>query len=139
MYNICEDNILNEKDSKKTIKSVRNRPSRAERYVEERKELLKSLNNITGFNEKNHIILCDLEQDEKLKLEIRKLFPLIKKYYKTCLWGYFSKDIKKGMGNEIGLLKTLYKNEGYNILTKRKICEINGKKKLQTELYFIKL
>jgi hypothetical protein len=42
------------------------------------------------------------------------------------------------MGNEIGLLKALYKNEGYNILTKRKTCEYDGIKKLQTELYFIK-
>jgi hypothetical protein len=33
------------------------------------------------------------------------------------------------MGNEIGLLKALYKNEGYNILTKRKTCEYNGLKK----------
>jgi hypothetical protein len=45
---------------------------------------------------------------------------------------------REGLGNEIGLLKALYKNEGYKKLTKIKSCEYNGIKKLQTELYFIR-
>jgi hypothetical protein len=128
----------NVNENGKREKRTRNRPSKAERYTEEREELIKDLNNLTGINEKNHMILYELNNNEKLKEKIRELVPLIKKYYRTCSWGYFSNDEKKVKGNEIGLLKTIYKNEGYNILTKRKLCEYDGKKKLQTELYFIK-
>ncbi len=42
------------------------------------------------------------------------------------------------MGNEVGLIKAIFKNEKYNILTKRKQLEYNGIKKLHTELYFVK-
>ena len=129
----------NPNNNGKRDKKTRNRPCKSEKFVEEREELIKILNNLIGFDDKkNHIILYELEHDEKIKEKIRELVPEIKKYYRTCSWGYFSKELKKGMGNEIGLLKALYKNEGYNILTKRKTCEYNGVKKLQTELYFVK-
>jgi hypothetical protein len=126
-------NSDNVNENNKREKRTRNRPCKAERFVEEREELINILNKLIGlYEEKNHIILYELEHNEKLKEKIRGLVPEIKKYYRTCSWGYFSKEEKKGMGNEICLLKALYKNEGYNILTKRKTCEYDGIKKLQT-------
>jgi len=147
MYKIEEDNNSlgntsnsdNVNENNKREKRTRNRPSKAERYIQEREGIIEELNILIGLNKnKNNVILYELEHNEELKLKLRELVPEIKKYYRTCSWGYFSKEEKKGMDNEIGLLKALYKNEGYNILTKRKTCEYDGIKKLQTELYFIK-
>jgi hypothetical protein len=132
-------NSDNVNENGKREKRTRNRPSKAERFSEEREELIKELERKMGLTEEiRGVLLYDLEHNEKLKEKIRELVPEIKKYYRTCSWGYFSKEEKKGMGNEIGLLKALYKNEGYNILTKRKTCEYEGIKKLQTELKIIK-
>ena len=140
--NQSEENISisdNCNKNNKREKRTRHRLCKSERFIEEREELINKLNSLIGLDkEKNHIILYELDHNEKLKEKIREKVPEIKKYYRTCSWGYFSKEEKKGMGNEIGLLKALYKNEGYNILTKRKTCEYDGIKKLQTELYFIK-
>ena len=61
-----------------------------------------------------------------------------KKYYKCGTWGYFSDEPIKGQGNEIGLLKAIYKNDNYDIASKRIMCEKDGIKKSRTELLFIK-
>ena len=61
--------------ARKREKRTRNRPSKAERYTEEREELIKDLNNLTGINEKNHMILYELNNNEKLKEKIRELVP----------------------------------------------------------------
>ena len=80
---------------------------------------------------------------KKVKLLIKKygkksfIFE-IRKIFKTCSWGYFSNDLKKGKGNEISLLRTIYKNEGWEISSKRKICNRNNEKKLLVELHFNK-
>jgi hypothetical protein len=63
---------------------------------------------------------------EFLKNNIKK----IRKYHKTGTWGYFSNDISKGKGNEIGLLRTLYLDNDYNILSKLKINNFDNKKKI---------
>lgn len=64
----------------KREKRTRISPSKAERYLVEREELIKDLNNLTGINDKNHMILYELNNNEKLKEKIRELVPLIKKY-----------------------------------------------------------
>ena len=134
--NLLENCSQNEN---KIEKKTRKRLCKCEKYGEERVNIIKKLNIIIGLNEKKtNVKLYELEENKELKKELKELIPEIKKYYRTCSWGYFSKEEKKGMGNEIGLLKALYKNEGYNILTKRKTREYNGKKKLESEIYFIK-
>ena len=133
------DEISNKESSTDKLIKSRKRPSKCEKFVEERKELIEEINKMIGINEsKNNKILYELENNEELKEKIRENITKIRKYYRCSTWGYFSKEKKKGMNNEIGLIKALYKNEGYKILTKRKTCEYNGIKKLQTELYFIK-
>ena len=119
-------NSENQNNNGKRVKRTRNRPSKAEKYSEER------------INDNNKIILYDLEHNEKLKIYLRENISLIRKIFKTCSWGYFSNDKKKGMGNEIGLLRAIYKNDGWEISSKRKICERGGEKKLHIELHFNK-
>ena len=101
--------------------------------------IINEINGMIGLDKGNHVILYDLEHNEELKRRLNELVPEIKKYYKCGNWGYFSTDEKKGMGNEIGLLKALYKNEDYEITSKRKMCIRDSIKKLQVELYFNKI
>lgn len=91
-----------------------------------------------GLEINNKIILYDLEHNDELKNYLKKNIPLIRKLFKICTWGYFSNDLKKGMGNEISLLRAIYKNEGCEISSKRKICNRENEKKLLVELHFNK-
>lgn len=43
------------------------------------------------------------------------------------------------MGNEISLLRSVFKNSGYNVESKRKTVNVNGEKKIQIQLGFYKL
>jgi hypothetical protein len=131
-------NSDNVNENGKREKRTRNRKSKAEKFTKEREELILILNRLTGLDKNNKIILYDLEHNEELKKYLKENVALIKKIFKTCSWGYFSNDTKKGMGNEIGLLRAVYKNEGWEISSKRKICERKGKKKLLVELHFNK-
>ena len=131
-------NSDNPTDDNKMEKKSRNRACKSERYTEEREEIIKELNTITGLDKDNRVILYDLEHNEKLINKLKEKIPEIRRLFKTGNWGYFSKDELKGMGNEIGLLKAIYKNEGYDITSKRKICEREGIKKLHIELHFNK-
>jgi len=116
----------------------KNRRSKVEIYKEEREELIKNLNEMIGLNKSNKILLYDLEVNEELKEYLRGNSDKIKKIYKTCLWGYYSKEKKKGMGNEIGLLKSIYKNDDWEISNKRVMNERGGIKKIYMELHFNK-
>ena len=124
------DNI---NENGKRVKKTRNRPCKNQKFEREREELIKELENIIGLNEnKRNITLYELENNSLLINKLQELIPNIKKYFKCSTWGFFSSDPKKGMGNEIGLLKAIFKNEKYNILNKRKQLEYDGIKKLYT-------
>ncbi len=132
-------NSDNTNENGKRMKKTRNRPCKSEYYTEEREALVSELEKLIGLNEKRrNVTLYELENNTVLINKINEIIPLIKKYYKCSTWGYFSPDPKRGMGNEVGLIKAIFKNEKYNILTKRKQLEYNGIKKLHTELYFVK-
>ena len=124
----------------KKIKRTRNRPCKSERFLQERKEIINKLNSIIGINEKdNNVCLFDLENNYILKEYLLNNIEKIREYYKTGTWGYFSKDLSKGMGNEISLLRAIYNNSNYKITSSRKIATKNGVKKLYTQLYFNKI
>lgn len=78
------------------------------------------------------------KKNEKVKEFLKNNILNIQKYYKCDTWGYFSNDPKKGSGNEITLLSSIYKNDDYNILSKRIMNERDGEKKPRTVLIFIK-
>jgi len=42
------------------------------------------------------------------------------------------------MGNEVGLIRTLYTDCDYDIISKRKVVNINNEKRQTTELYILK-
>ena len=120
-------------------KRCKKRSTKKDMYREEREEIIKELNEIMGINEKKkNILLYELEKNEKIKKYLRENIEKIKKYYKCGTWGYFSDEPKKGKGNEISLLKAIYKNDNYDIASKRIMCEKEGIKKSRTELLFIK-
>ena len=129
------DNIQQDKP-----KRTRNRLTKKQQYSKEREELIQQLNNIIGIDDKkNYIYLYDLEHNEEILKSIKELEEQISKYHKCGMWGYFSNDIKKGKGNEIGLLRAVYKDNDILITTKSKVIERNNKKINSTVYYFNKI
>ena len=123
----------------KNNKRCKKRSTKKEMYEEEREKIIQELNKILGVDEKNNeIFLYDLERNEKVKEFLKNNILNIQKYYKCGTWGYFSNDHKKGSGNEITLLRSIYKNDDYDILSKRIMNERDGKKKPRVVLLFIK-
>lgn len=119
-------------------KRPKKRSTKKELYQMEREELIKEMNEIIGINENNQIFLYELERNEKIKDYLKKNMNKIRKYHKTGTWGYFSNDLSKGKDNEIGLLRTLYLDNDYNILSKLKINNFDNVKKQYTLLIFLK-
>ena len=118
----------------------RNRSTKEEIYMEEREEIINELEKKMGLTkEKRTIMLYELENNENIRKRMKELDEKIKRIYRSSNWGYYSKDIKKGMGNEITLLRSVFKNSGYNIESKRKTVNINGEKKIQIQLGFYKI
>jgi len=120
-------------------KRMKKRSTKKELYEKEREEIIKELNEIIGINEINNgIFLCELEKNEKMKEYIKNNIKRIRKYHKTGTWGYFSNDLLKGKGNEIGLIRTLYIDNDYDILSKLKMNNFDNIKKQYTQLIFYK-
>ncbi len=119
-------------------KRCRNRSTKKELYKEKREELINELNKIIGIDKNNQIFLYELEKNEKVKEFLKNNIEKIRKYHKTGSWGYFSGDYSKGRDNEIGLLRSLYLDNDYNILSKLKINNFENKKKQYTLLIFLK-
>lgn len=136
IQNTNENNSNSSNNSKKT----RNKPTKAHTYKEERTKIILELEKLMGLNETNRgVLLYDLEHNEQLKKYLKQIVPDIKKYYKCGNWGFFSKTIVQGMGNEIGLLKAIFKNEKYTITSKRKTIFPNNEKKLTIILFFLNI
>lgn len=147
MNKIMEDNnsqgsnnslTSNSENINENNKRCKKRSTKKEMYREEREEIIKKLNEIIGINKNNEIFLYDLERNEKVKDFLKNNILNVQKYYKCGTWGYFSNDPKKGSGNEITLLRSIYKNDDYDILSKRIMNEREGKKKSRVVLIFIK-
>ena len=133
--NSLTSNSDNINENKKRCKK---RSTKKELYQEERNEIIKELNEIIGINEKNEIFLYELERNEKAKEYLKNNMSKIRKYHKTGTWGYFSNNLSKGKGNEIGLLRTLYMDNNYSVLSKLKMNSFNNVKKQYTLLIFYK-
>ena len=116
---------------------TRNRPSKAERYEKEREELIKELEKKMGLTEEIRVVLLyDLEHNEKLKEYLKKNISEIKKLYKYGCWNYFiQKEEKRDI---IGLLKSIFKSEKYELMSKMKYAEREGKRKKYSHIYFLK-
>ena len=115
-------------------KEKRIRKNKSEKYEKERTEIIIKLNEIIGINDnKNNIILYDID-NEMVKNKIRKLVPEIRKYYRCSTWHYFKIEDR----DEIGLMKSVYKNTYYELTNKRRLIERHGIKKQYIELHINK-
>ena len=100
-------NSDNMNENKKIEKRTRNRPSKADRFIQEREELVKELEKMMGLTEENRgVLLYDLEHNEELKEYLKSKIPEIRKLYKCGCWNYFiQKEEKRDI---IGLLKSIF-------------------------------
>jgi hypothetical protein len=149
MNKIIEDNESqgntsnsdNVNDNGKREKMTRNRKSKAERFMEEREEIIKELEQKMGLKEDiRGVLLYDLEHNEELKEYLKNKIPEIRRLYKCGCWNYFVKQhTKKGEEpSEICLLKSIFKDEKYELISKRILAEREGEKKQYSGIYFFK-
>lgn len=124
-------------ENKKREKKSRNRPSKAEKFLKEREELVKDLEKKMGLTEEvRGVLLYDLEHNEELKEYLKNKIPDIRKLYKCGCWNYFiQKEEKRDI---IGLLKSIFKSEGYELMSKMKYAEREVVRKKYCHIYFLK-
>ena len=118
-------------------KRSRNRPSKAVRYSEEREELIKELELKMGLTDDiRGVLLYDLEHNEELKEYLKNKIPEIRRLYKCGSWNYFIQ--KEENRDIIGLLKSIFKSEKYELVSKRILAVRENKKKQYSGIYFFK-
>jgi hypothetical protein len=120
-------------------KRSKKRSTKKELYHNERKEIIKKINNLLDINDdKNYVYLYDIENNEKIKEGINKMSEEIKKYFKVGNWNYY---IMKNNGEkplEISLIRAVYRDEDIIMSTKEKKIERNGEKTRSIIYYLIK-
>lgn len=120
--------VTNNDDNKRCRRNKKNY------YENERIELL---NNINKFiNIENGIYLIDLYNNKELIQFLKNNIDNIQKYYRCSTWGYFVSINNDQHGDEITLLKAIFKDHGYQIFRKDVTDDINGLKKRYTKLFF---
>ena len=120
----------------------RNKPTKALIYKEQRKKIIENLERLMHLNDIiRSVLLYDLEKNIELKKYLREQAPNIKKYYKCGTWNYFvNQHTKEGEEiSEISLLRAIFKDENYEIISIKKIKLMDGIKKHMTNLIFLKL
>ena len=120
----------------------RNKLTKAQQFKEERQKIVLELENLMGLTENNRgVLLHDLEHNEKLKEYLKEIVPDVKKFYKCGPWNYFvNQHTKEGEElSEICLLRSIFKDEKYEIISRKKIKTIDNCKKHMTNLIFLKI
>ena len=137
--NIILDAENNDSDTNiKKIKKTRNKLTKKQQFVKEREQIINQLNNILGISqEKNTFYLYDIVNSEETKNKIHSLEEDIKKYFKCGTWYYF-KTTNNDDAQEIGLIRNIYKDEGW-LMTKKDISlKIDDKRHRTTQYYLFK-
>ena len=120
---------------------TQNRQSKAKKFVEERESLVRELEIKMGLTEEERgVLLYDLNQNKELKEYLKNKIPEIKKIYKCGTWNFFVKQHTKKdeEPSEICLLKSIFKSENYELISKRIIAERENEKKQYSIIYFFK-
>lgn len=135
---IDKNNDNNKSDSSENKeKKSRNRLSKREKHKERRDLLLNELENKMGLSEdKRGVLLYDLENNEELKNYLLDNLNEIKETHKCGCWNYFIKKEEKR--DEIGLLKSIFKDNKYELITKQKYETRDDIKKKYSCVYFLK-
>ncbi len=124
-----KDNNINKPKIKK------NRSTKKDLYKKEQEEILNKINTILGISKDNNTIyLYDIENDNNKKEQILGLSDDVKKYFKTSNWAFYKDDECKG--NHVLLCKSIYKDMGYQILSKNAHIKRNDNK-INTKEYTI--
>ena len=117
----------------------RNKRTKKELYKEERERLITTLNGLMGMDEKNILIKEEFDNNIELKEYLKKNIETIRLYYKSSSWGYFTSEHHNREKHELSLLRAIYKDSGYKIITNSKILIINNIKKKYTLMHFHKI
>lgn len=122
------------------VSNKRNKRTKKELYKEERERLITTLNGLMGMDEKNkRVYYVDIINNEELKKYLNENLKNIRIWYRSASWGYFSAHHHKREESDITtLIRPIYKNEDYEILSTSKTAIKNGIKKQYIELYFKK-
>ncbi len=107
-------------------------------YSNERENILQQLMNLMNLNNDNTILLNKLQDNHELKNKLISITDDIKKYYRCSTWGYFVAINNGDKGDEITLLRSIFKDHGYKIFSKDIVTEYLGVKKRYTQLFFSK-
>ena len=126
-----DDNI---NESKKP-KITKNRSTKKDLYKKEQEDILNKINTILGISKDNNTIyLYDIENDDDKKNQILALSDNVKKYFKTSNWAFYKDEECKG--NHVLLCKSIYKDMGYQIISKNAYIKRNDTK-INTKEYTI--
>ncbi len=132
---IIQDDSDNNEETK--VKRTRNRLTKKQQYVEERKEIINRLNNILGLNDKNNTFyLYDVENSKEIKEKIKELSEDVKKYFKCGTWYYYTAGTNGEVVTEISLIRALYRDADLT-LTKKDVNIKKGENKIRTTQYYL--
>ena len=124
----------NNEDNK--VKNLGGRLKKADKYKNERLEILNKLNNILGITEDNNkFLLYDIDNNEDKQKEIIGLASDIEKYFSCSGWSYFSKDLQDNR-KYMSLMRSIYKQFNYNLYVKSVIISKDNKK-IKTQQYSV--
>jgi hypothetical protein len=130
--------MQNEQIDNNNEKKRRNKPTKAQRYKKERENIIKELLKLMKITcENDGILLCDLEKNDEIKEYIKSQVENIRIYFRCGTLNFFVKQHNQNV-SEISLLKSIFKDENYEIVSKKKVLTIDDKKKHLTYFKFIK-
>jgi hypothetical protein len=133
MENNSEKNMI--ENNLSGVKRRRNRLNKSEKYQNERIVFISELESKMGLTEQTRgILIYDLEKNEELKRYLEENIELIKRIFKHSNWNYFRNED----ADILGLLKSLFKSQNYQLSSKRKLMVLNNVKKQYNYIFFIK-
>ena len=128
-----ENNTLNEHIIKS--KNLGGRPSKKNKYKNEREDILNKLNNILGLVDgKNIFYLYDLEHNETQMSQLMALKDDVEKYFTSKNCAVFKNDTPRKA--HTSLIRLIYKEMHYNVITATTFITRNSERKA-TPIYTI--
>jgi hypothetical protein len=92
-----------------------------DKFMKERQDIINKLDKILGLDENNRtIILYYLQNDEKKIEDIKELAKMVMFYFSVSEWSYYKNKKKDVRNRELSLIKSIYKDSGYEIKKKLK-------------------
>lgn len=94
-------------------------------FSKERNDIIIKLEGLLGLSNTNRkFVLADLDNNVTTQNEIIKLDGDIKKYFSCGNWPYFMSE--NGQKRYISLVKSIYKDMGYDLTKKAVVLEKDG-------------